>query len=473
MHGNKRYPYPQIVTGDDWTVYNTTSLDETPKTDNLNKQMYVPMDAECNRCGIDHSRMIRRHELGHAKWSPATIGKLNGIRKDAVEAMEEVRINYLLGKYKLPVDEPVMCLDDIKMRYLDLIYNQSIADLMLYTLGSYSHHRDYEANKNSTFEALLELLNVAQEYDDLSPMRKAELAFTYSTVRDLTGEIRYSRAGSNPSYRKVQKLAKRLTEILNMFQDKPEPYQKPTPSDSNEGEAEEGEGDGDDETEKISYGVSELEKRMRKELMQEMQYRTTSGIGYWGSMEVLQPALTVNLQGRLKASRGYQAKDYGYNPKYINRFCVDRKIFKQKLNVKGGTILIDASGSMMFNGQDILEIMELLPAVTIAMYNGHYNTGQLRVIARNGKRVSENYLNTHSGGGNVVDGPALEWLATMPARRIWVSDMKVVGSYQSRNATGFNLLKECYDLCTKHRIINLKDVEEVKEHALKLNSVLK
>ena len=48
MHGNKRYPYPQIVTGDDWTVYNTTSLDETPKTDNLNKQMYVPMDAECN-----------------------------------------------------------------------------------------------------------------------------------------------------------------------------------------------------------------------------------------------------------------------------------------------------------------------------------------------------------------------------------------------------------------------------------------
>ena len=92
------------------------------------------------------------------------------------------------------------------------------------------------------------------------------------------------------------------------------------------------------------------------------------------------------------------------------------------MNVKGGTILIDASGSMMFNGQDILEIMELLPAVTIAMYNGHYDKGQLRVIARNGKRVSEEYLNTHSGGGNVVDGPALEWLATMPARRIWVSD---------------------------------------------------
>ena len=29
------------------------------------------------------------------------------------------------------------------------------------------------------------------------------------------------------------------------------------------------------------------------------------------------------------------------------------------------TILIDASGSMSFNGEDILEIMQLLPAVTI------------------------------------------------------------------------------------------------------------
>ena len=125
---------------------------------------------------------------------------------------------------------------------------------------------------------------------------------------------------------------------------------------------------------------------------------------------------------------------------------------------------------MRFNGEDILEVMKLLPAVNIAMYNGFSNSGDLRVIAKNGMRVDETYLNTHSGGGNVVDGPALQWLATMPARRIWVSDMYVFGAGQHSSA--FNLLKECYDLCTKHRIINLKDVDEVKEHALKLNTVL-
>ena len=129
--------------------------------------------------------------------------------------------------------------------------------------------------------------------------------------------------------------------------------------------------------------------------------------------------------------------------------------------------MIDASGSMHFNGHDLLEIMKLLPAVTIAMYNGSYNTGDLRIIAKNGLRVSDEYLNIHSGRGNVIDGPALRWLAEQPARRIWVSDMKVFGKNDS--SCGYNLIKDCLDICRKAQIINLKDVEEVKEHALKLS----
>jgi hypothetical protein len=125
---------------------------------------------------------------------------------------------------------------------------------------------------------------------------------------------------------------------------------------------------------------------------------------------------------------------------------------------------------MRFNSQDILEIMQMLPAVNIAMYNGLGNTGHLRIIAKNGKRCTDDYLNKHTGGGNIVDGPALHWLATMPPRRIWVSDMKVFGA--GDNSSGYNLLKECFDVCTKNRIINLKDIDEVKEHALKLNRVL-
>ena len=42
-------------------------------------------------------------------------------------------------------------------------------------------------------------------------------------------------------------------------------------------------------------------------------------------------------------------------------------------------------------------------------------------------RVNDEYLEQYSGGGNVIDGPSLRWLAEMPERRIWVSDMKVFG----------------------------------------------
>ena len=256
--------------------------------------------------------------------------------------------------------------------------------------------------------------------------------------------------------------------------DKPKPedvIKTPTPSGGGE------EGDGEEtEAEEITNGVGptgeidELEQRMRTELVEKMAYNTSDGIGTWGEMEIHEPPMSVNLQGRLKHGRAYRPSDYGYNPKYINRYCIDKQIFKQKQNVKGGTILIDVSGSMSFSGEDILEVMQLLPAVNIAMYNGRQTTGDLRIIAKNGMRVSDKYLAEHSGGGNVVDGPALRWLATMPARRIWVSDMYVFGT--GSHSSGYNLIKECYEICTRNKIINLKDIDEVKEHALKLNQVL-
>jgi hypothetical protein len=39
----------------------------------------------------------------------------------------------------------------------------------------------------------------------------------------------------------------------------------------------------------------------------------------------------------------------------------------------------------------------------------------------------------------------------------------------SGNTTGFNLIKDVINTCTRNKIINLKNIEEVKEHAYKLN----
>jgi len=180
----------------------------------------------------------------------------------------------------------------------------------------------------------------------------------------------------------------------------------------------------------------------------------------------------VNMQSKIKGGREYRPMDYGVNPKYMNRWCVDKKVFKQKQRVYGGTILIDASGSMHFSGQDILDIMQLLPAVTIAMYNdnrsGAWDTGSLRIIGQNGKRVNQEYLDKYTGGGNLVDGPALKWLSKQPPKRIWVSDMYVFGLH---NHNSENLLKDCIEICKRSGITRLADIDEVKKFALALNQL--
>ena len=72
-----------------------------------------------------------------------------------------------------------------------------------------------------------------------------------------------------------------------------------------------------------------------------------------------------------------------------------------------------------------------------------------------------------------MDGPALRGLAEQSERRIWVSDMKVFGINRGGYAdSGFNLLRDVYNICTQNRIINLKNIDEVKEHAIKLQNVV-
>ena len=473
---SKAYPYPEIVTGEAWTVHGTPDNKLGGTTDNLNKVMTVPLNRECENCGINHGREIRRHELGHAKWSPKTMGKLKpGVRPEAIHLLEEVRINKLLFEAGLGSTDWVTCEELVRAKTRQLIEKGSIAELIMYGLASYTLSLNpdhgssyYKSVPGREFKVFTIAMQDAMNETQFTTLRRADIKYALNVVRAYISKLvdGYYRFGSI-SYRRVQKLAEPLSAILNMFLDRPNEQEIFASEDtSGEGESENQDGE---PVEEGGVGDGDLEKRMRKALADRMTYTSTTEMGYWGDMTIVKPPLPVNLTARLKAGRAYRPADFGYNPKYINRFCIDKKIFKQKQTVLGGTILIDASGSMSFDGKDILEILQLLPAATIAMYNGYGKEGYLRIIAKAGHRVHEDYLNTHSGSGNVVDGPALDWLSTMPPRRIWVSDMHVFGGSGATN--GYNLLKYCYDMVTKHRIINLQNIQEVKEHAIKLNMI--
>jgi hypothetical protein len=90
-------------------------------------------------------------------------------------------------------------------------------------------------------------------------------------------------------------------------------------------------------------------------------------------------------------------------------------------------VLIDASGSMGWSPDDLMKCLEAAPAATIALYSGSGNRGVLRVVAKDGRMIAPDLVVPPCGGGNIVDGPALEWLASQAEPRIWISDGSVTG----------------------------------------------
>ena len=123
-----------------------------------------------------------------------------------------------------------------------------------------------------------------------------------------------------------------------------------------------------------------------------------------------------------EAVRGYRRATSGSR---LHRPSLRKPILPQRLFVRktpreaGGTILVDASGSMG-DWNEILQWCEKAPFGTIAYYAGNGRSGALYVYARNGKRARE-IVNPHMGG-NTVDGPAMDWLLTQAKPRLMITD---------------------------------------------------
>ena len=300
MYNSKAYPYPQIVTGEDWNVYENTEHDPQPRTDNLNRQMYVPMNRECEDCGVNHGRMIRRHELGHAKWSPKTMGKLmRGTRADCIHALEEVRINYLLAaRAKLPCDEPVLCMEKVQATILRMVKTASVADIILYILASKTYTHDNYILEAVISRDVVDAFYQASNDETLHIIRQSELKFAVQVANNYAANLINHRYNQWPSYRKVQKLAEKLSHVINEFIDKPKADEVNAPQPQPGESEQESEGEGD-EAVAAAGSADELERRMRTSLQEDMLYRSGSGIGEWGKMEIHEPPMSVNLRSRI------------------------------------------------------------------------------------------------------------------------------------------------------------------------------
>ena len=103
-------------------------------------------------------------------------------------------------------------------------------------------------------------------------------------------------------------------------------------------------------------------------------------------------------------------------------------LFSRRVRQKpGGTVLIDASGSMGATKENLTALCELCPTATVAYYSGTDSGGKgdLYIYAFGGKRYAGD-LPDHMGG-NSVDLPAIRWMMELPKPWSLVSDLEFCG----------------------------------------------
>lgn len=173
--------------------------------------------------------------------------------------------------------------------------------------------------------------------------------------------------------------------------------------------------------------------------------------------------LTERVAGRLGRKR--IATNVGRDPRRINRMLTDpeRRVFDKRARGIGGVILIDQSGSMRLDTDDIWQIIHASPGCTIIGYShqsGSTDVPNIWVMAERGRVVSRV---PRGNGGNGVDGPALMYAVSKHRRGepfIWVCDGYVTDSHDDHHT---HLDKVCIDLVHKHAIHMVPDVDNAIE----------
>jgi len=94
---------------------------------------------------------------------------------------------------------------------------------------------------------------------------------------------------------------------------------------------------------------------------------------------------------------------------------------KARTQPVGGTVLIDASGSMSCDTKTLNRLCAALPFATVAFYEGN-GGGHVVVYSRNGTRA-ETCAPYPVWGGNDIDDLALLWLLEQPEPRTLITDL--------------------------------------------------
>ncbi len=105
----------------------------------------------------------------------------------------------------------------------------------------------------------------------------------------------------------------------------------------------------------------------------------------------------------------------------------------------------------------IRQMVEHAPGCVVANYSGEEDSGVIRILARAGRRVADEFCESPSGSGNIVDYHALRWAYKQSHPRVWVSDLGVTGIGDQPGQGNFAM---CLAAVQKGRFFHAHNVEE-------------
>ena len=407
------YPLPEIIAPGSWVIRELLAGGYTVPAAGI---LAAPLDDTPFACAI------RAHELAHVRWSPPRPQlRRQRVQLQSLLAAEDARVNELARRTGLGavLDE----LDDPGQPPPDPRTNLRTATLILVA-----------AHGTGAFDRF------AAAYDRCGEQGRAACRLARRAVRVLSAR-RHA-----PKFWLAVKVARMLDAALGPPQPGLRPHVCPT----------------------SLLGVADRDELVLDDLTlgeEDEGEAGASGRGggllRWGELRAIeQPARSIPCGRMVRMTVRFA--DEGTMLRAPHRLLVDGRVFACRRRARGcgGTVLIDASGSMHLGAGDLAAILRAAEGAQVACYDGHREGwGALRILARDGRRVADDLIAPPTGGGgNVVDGPALRWLAAQPPPRVWVTDGMVTGV----GDTGSRLLAhEAETICRDAAIARVGGVEEV------------
>jgi hypothetical protein len=383
-----------------------TVKEGTGSCDTVKRILGVPSDESSG------SRFVRNHELGHAKITPRVAAfkqcKKFGVSMDAMQVCEDLRVHRFLGETGIEMSG-VLNDDEAEQTVRKVAGN----DRLLAALLVASMHTDDHAR----FLGAMWLHLDEERHQNLMRMTSMVDA-RMAQGRGLDRPIGF-RNGTAP--------AARLFDAL-------------FPED---GEA----------SPQLPLESLCMPRRARQ--------------SKWGQMQI-ETLQASNSRPIPAAARSRAFTDHGAVLEAAHRLHIDGRVFTRRRRQRGGTVLIDASGSMRFSPSDLERVITAAPLATVGIYGGRGRSGTLTIVASKGRMAASALIKAAScQHGNVVDGPALRWLARQPEPRIWISDGHVTGIADQPSS---DLAVDAIHICRKARITRAEKTDIVTDLLCRLRS---